>query len=216
MHPAADDEWLEDAAAIPLVDADLPDTVIVEGSAPTTFLGIARRRAFSATGILVRSAGNVSLLTANLPLEDSETGYRIPELQVRRPGSDDTVTLPPTPSSDEPTVLPGILLISFPSDSSISAPQRTDVLRSPAAPEECCVARTVFSEGQSSSVVHSIGRETLAIRDNQWLVTDSGHVDLSAWNGAPVISLRDGRVIGILMSTDYGTAIAPITDDLIH
>lgn len=210
LHAAVDKEWLTDTAAIPLIDQELPETVIVEGNIDTTMLGIPRQVPFSLLGLLVRQGDAVSLLTANVPQQSTETGSQIPELQVRQPGEATAVSIPAAEIA-EPTELN---LIPLPSDTANSFDLRKYTLRSPTEPEACCVTRTVFSEGRSAPMVHSIGPDQLSVRDNRWIPTDDGGDDLSAWSGAPVMSLNDGSIIGVLTTTEQGTAMIPIPADL--
>jgi hypothetical protein len=82
------------------------------------------------------------------------------------------------------------------------------IFRSPSDPEECCIVRSVQADGEASSVIQSIGREELKVADEMWTVTtDLG--DLSPWNGAPVVSMQDGKVIGVFVAGKSGAMIAP-------
>jgi hypothetical protein len=82
------------------------------------------------------------------------------------------------------------------------------MFRSPTDPEECCICRSVKADGEASSVIQSIGREQLKVTESMWAVTtDLG--DLSPWHGAPVVSMQDGKVIGIFVAGKSGAMIAP-------
>jgi len=212
LHRAVDSNWLEDTAVIPLVKVELPETLIIEGSTETSFLGIRRRKPFSATGTFMRDGNSVSLLTAKLPVIDGGEGKHVPELCLRRPGSEDVVTIA---VPDDRDVDSAMLIIDISLDHAGDVIERAELLRRPTVPEDCCVVRTVFSEGRTSSVVYSIDREQLTLREECWLVSDNSNADLSAWNGAPVVSLSDGRVIGVLITTEQGTAVARIPAALV-
>ncbi len=49
----------------------------------------------------------------------------------------------------------------------------------------------MFGEGDSSSLIHSIGREQLTARHGIWMLNHDA--DLSAWNGATVVAVGDWR-----------------------
>ena len=47
------------------------------------------------------------------------------------------------------------------------------------------------------------------------MVTDTDQTDLSAWNGAPVISLSDGKIIGVMQATNQSTAVMSIPESIV-
>lgn len=194
------------APAIPLIDQELPETVIVEGTIESSLLGFPRSTPFSVLGLGLQQGSQASLLTASLPTQTTDDGQQIPELHVHRSGHDDSVTIEPTPISDPAR----LHLLPMAPDAASRLSLRPCTLRSPSAPEACCVTRTMFSEGRLASMVHSVGPDQLSVREDQWVLTDTGDDDLSAWNGAPVMSLADGHIIGVLAATEQGTAIIPI------
>jgi hypothetical protein len=88
-------------------------------------------------------------------------------------------------------------------------------VRVPNAPEDCIICRSVSEAGKPLSVVHPISRSELIAETRDlialWRVIQEDH-DLTAWHGAPVMSLLDGRLIGLLVVTDKGPAIVPVTE----
>lgn len=210
LHASADPEWMKSDAVIPLVDVELPQTVTVEGSIKTSMLGFSRTKKFTTSGVLLKSGEGVSLLTANVLLQDGEDGRTVPELQVHPVGTGDTVTLEASQFAGGDEASTGLTWLEFPANLAGDVQDRAQAVRSPGEPEACCVTRTVVSDGTPTPMIHSIDFEQLTVRDGVWLVADEDSADLSAWNGAPVVALSDGRIIGLLMTTEQGTAITPI------
>jgi len=66
----------------------------------------------------------------------------------------------------------------------------------------------VSSQEQSQTIVHSIPAQELAVTEQGWTFSNSEQANLLTWNGCPVVAAGDGRVIGILVATEQGTAIA--------
>jgi len=208
LNPAVDARWLESTMPIPLIDVHLPETVAIEGNVETSFLGIRRHETFSASGILLRTGTAVSLLTSGVPINRTDEKMHSPELHVRQPGLDGVVVSSSLVLAEPDSGGTGIQLFEFPHKEPGHVVDASELLRRPKQPEECCVCRTVFSEGDSSSIIHSIGGQQLTVRDGIWMLNDGA--DLSAWNGAPVVAFRDGRIIGVLTTTGQGTAVVPI------
>lgn len=98
----------------------------------------------------------------------------------------------------------GVQLFEFPHSEVGHTSNRAALLRSPTFPEECCVCRTVFREGDSSSLMHSIGREQLTTRHGIWMPI--------CWRGmGPLLSLL---VIGVLTTTKQGITAVLISAGL--
>jgi len=208
LHPRPDDSWMKNAAAIPLFDAKLPDTVTIEGKTDTSFLGFRRDKPFTVSGLLLRDGQQLSLLTATLPHEPTKAAT-LPELHIRQTGTGDPFIVSTANISALAEEASGLQLLSL-SDLEPGDPVHSaELLRNPKQPEECCVCRTVFGDGESKTIIHSIGSEQLAVRDGIWMLSDNS--DLSGWKGAPVVAYDDGRVIGVLVATEQGTAVAPVT-----
>jgi hypothetical protein len=70
----------------------------------------------------------------------------------------------------------------------------------------------VRTDDDASSVIQSISREQLKEAEKSWSVTmDAG--DLSPWHGTPVVSMLDGKIIGVFVVTKAGAAVAPLRND---
>ncbi|MCH2200586.1 MAG: MlaD family protein [Fuerstiella sp.] len=216
LHQSVDESWLQNTASIPLINVDLPKTVAIEGSISKSFLGIKRQRTFSVTGTLLRFDSAVSMLTGNLPSEvQAASGELVTDLRVRLPESDEWINIAFVDVREDGEQNDGVLLIAYPDDDASDVPRNTDVLRVAVVPEECCAVRTLFSGGQMSSAVHAFSVGDFSVRDRIWMVTDTDQTDLSAWNGAPVISLSDGKIIGVMQATNQSTAVMSIPESIV-
>jgi hypothetical protein len=69
----------------------------------------------------------------------------------------------------------------------------------------------VKTDDDASTVIQSIGLDHLKRDGVNWLVNMEGE-DLSPWHGAPVISMQDGRIIGLFVAGKKGAMIVP-TDE---
>ncbi len=210
LHPEVNSEWLENPPAIPLIDIELPETVSVTGSVESSLLGIRRDKPFSSLGLILRQQDDSVLLTAGLPVQSTEAADQIPELQIRTADGTGTVTVAATAAPAETA----LNVIPLAADGSAALKGRPYSLRHAADPEDCCIARTEIGEGTPAPMIHALSREELTARQDQWVVTDRNDTDLSEWSGAPVMSLTDGCVIGVLMVTEQGTAVVTIPPEL--
>ncbi len=212
LHSEPDDSWLENPTAIPLIDGNLPETVTIEGKLDSSFLGLRREQPFATSGVLITQGKRQFLLTASIPHEQNEAG-QIPELHIRYSMTDQPVIISAANGMTFQEVASGLQLIDV-SDADLELPaDSNELLRSPTQPEECCVCRTVFSNGESSSIIHSIRHEQLSATGDIWMLSDDA--DLTAWNGAPVVAYSDGSIIGVMTTTEQGTAVVPLSSDLL-
>ncbi len=199
LHEQPDPKWLEPGSSLPLVDFDLPPTVTLQGTRRTSFLGVARTSRFSVNGLLVqKSSGNAVLTAADVVAAEvpAEEGKAPPaqELMLGSVMEEKTVpvSLTPPTSSDEPEaslVKAGLIWVPVGTDIGALPAVEASAFRIPAAPEECCLCRSVKADDSASSVIQSIGVEQLKAADGLWTVTiDLG--DLSPWHGSPVVYER--------------------------
>lgn len=223
LYDKPDPSWLSSASSLPLIDFDLPPTVTLQGTRKTTLLGISRSQKFTVNGVLVtgRKQGAQILTAGDLlpappePVSTSED-VRPPaaEFQVTSALNDESFGLTTSLHADpsRPEIDSGYIWLTcaevrsgFPS---VDATQ----LRVPKGPEECCLCRSVRTDDDASSVIQSISREQLKEAETSWSVTmDAG--DLSPWHGAPVVSMLDGKIIGVFVVTKAGAAVAPLRND---
>ncbi len=225
LHDKPEAAWLSTASSLPLIDFDLPPTLIIQGSRRSSLLGISRTQKFTVNGVLVKRGDQTYILTATDALPEaiaestdaSEKGGL--EYVISSPQSTVSQTIvivPPAlpmsngeangtnkqsgsvmfPFADTTTELPTVNYASF---------------RTPKEPEDCCLCRSVKTDDDASTVIQSISLNQLKLDGTDWMVNMEGE-DLSSWNGAPVISLQDGKIIGLFVAGKKGAMIVPHHD----
>lgn len=226
LNEKADPEWLRAATSLPLIDVPLPTTVTVQGTRRTTMLGIPRTQKFTANAIVLRNAnGETTLMSASdiVPTDDAskqdeEKGTEadvVPApteiaLSLSVIGRDSPLNVSVKRPAELPSDLAGLELtvVNVPAELMVS----TALIRKATAPEDCCLCRSVLNEGKASSVIQCWSQDELRVvegKPSQWsIVSESG--DLTAWHGAPVISMNDGKLIGVFVLTASGPMISVI------
>lgn len=218
LHEKADPEWLRAATSLPLIDVPLPTTVTVQGTRKTSTLGISRTQKFTANAIAVRNeTGGTMLLSASdiVPqveevkdAEKNETAQTDFVLSISMIGHETPVEVKAQRPAQAATELSGVQLML--TDPSSALQVSNAVIRKPVQPEDCCLCRSVLNEGKASSVIQCWSQDELRVvegKPSQWsVVSESG--DLTAWHGAPVISMNDGRLIGVFVLTASGPVIS--------
>lgn len=219
LHEKPDPKWLEPGSSIPLVDFDLPPSVTLQGTRAASFLGIPRTSRFTVNGLLVQRPSGRWILTAAdvLATDPGGDGGQIPPVQELTLGSvmvdaAVTLTIPPASDATENSATMekvGVTWISAgATDTSVYSAVAISEFRIPATPEECCLCRSVNADDSASSVIQSISVEQLKVADGLWTVTtDLG--DLSPWHGSPVVSMKDGQIIGMFIASKTGAVISP-------
>jgi paraquat-inducible protein B len=208
LHPDINDDWMENVAAIALIDIELPPTVSISGIRKSSLLGIPRNKAFTNSGIILKSNQGSHLLTAADTFEEIEDNT-LQSVTLHQPGVESEFTWNDV-SLEALTVATNetarLSLSELPSPSGSIASVATRV---PTVPEECVVGRSVAGEDGPSSVMYAIGAERFTEKDGLWSFTDD-ETDLADWHGAPVIAVSDGKLIGLLLVTPTGPAVAPM------
>ena len=222
LHDKPEAAWLSTASSLPLIDFDLPPTLIIQGSRRTSLLGISRTQKFTVNGVLVKRGDQTYILTATDALPEaiaestdaSEKGGL--EYVISSPQSTVSQTIvmvpPASPTSNGATndtpKQSGSVMFPF-ADTTTELPTVNYAnFRTPKEPEECCLCRSVKTDGDASTVIQSISLNQLKLDGTDWMVNMEGE-DLSSWNGAPVISLQDGKIIGLFVAGKKGAMIVP-------
>lgn len=212
---APKEEWLKSAATVPFVDIRLPKTVAITGQRTSSFLGIARVREFSQTGLLIGTAQGAELWTAALPAlnPDAEANSEATESTVLA----DFTVLHPSGESQQVTGVPvndvasqtkGTVRIPLPD----ATPHVTQAdFRTPTGPEECLIVRSAVVDNQPTPVIQAVDLQQISAQDSEWLISGS-EADFSQWHGAPVVAISDGRIIGLLLSESGGAKIIPYAE----
>lgn len=193
---------------------------MIHGTRKTSLLGISRTQTFSMNGLIVRrDAANPELLTAldvlDAPPESADDSkLSAKEFRVESLVSDYAVTmqlqstLPPT--TDEKTAATGSYgwFTGSELNHHFPAAQLVD-LRIPTQPEDCCICRSVHNDGVATSVMLSVSRDQITPSGATWPVAlDTS--ELASWHGAPVLSMTDGKIIGVFLATKSGGVIAAL------
>jgi hypothetical protein len=225
LHDKPEAAWLSTASSLPLIDFDLPPTLIIQGSRRSSLLGISRTQKFTVNGVLVKRGDQTYILTATDALPEaipestdaSEKGGL--EYVISSPQSTVTQTIvmvpPASPTSNgeakDTNKQSGSVMFPF-ADTTTELPTVNYAnFRTPKEPEECCLCRSVKADDDASTVIQSISLNQLKLDGTDWMVNMEGE-DLSSWNGAPVISLQDGKIIGLFVAGKKGAMIVPHRD----
>lgn len=193
-------EWFEADATIPLLDFELPKSVLVTGDFETSTLGFSRTNSFSQHGILVNAESSTVLLTADFPSDDPNT---VPSsLSLSEAGKSAADIDPKTLK----TVGPGVISIAAQGFSSVSLSD----LHTLTEPEDCLLFRSAEIDGKAIPVIQTIDLEHIVLSSERWLIQD-GEIDFSEWHGAPVLAVSTGKLIGILTTAD-GHAVIAVPD----
>jgi paraquat-inducible protein B len=214
LHRQPEPAWLEAGSSLPFIKFPLPPTITLQGSRPGSLLGFSRRQSFTAHGVLFADRnGSPMILTAAdvVPVRQSPSGdeSKPVELQASSVTSDSSVRITwKADSAESAADRTANGFVWIPCDSTMLPSFKSSSLRAPTEPEECCLCRSVKTDQTISSVIQTIAQNQLQKGETHWTVTfDAGN--LSSWHGAPVVSMQDGKVIGVFVTSDAGAMIAP-------
>ncbi|MGB4709340.1 MAG: MlaD family protein [Fuerstiella sp.] len=202
LADAVDKEWLKSAANIPLVDFPLPETVLVKGEHKTSLLGFQRSKEFTQTGLLVSDSSKSMLLTSAISVEDDETA--LPDFQLLI-NEAEPLLVSGKRKDDCQSPISGMLQVEV---SGISGTLGWAAFRTPNSPEDCLIVRSAVIDGKSTPLIQTIDFEQLQLFEDNWSI-HLEDADLSEWQGAPVIAMADGKIIGFLQ-TDFGRPVVSI------
>ena len=222
LHDKPDAAWLSTASSLPLVDFDLPPTLTIQGTRRSSLLGISRTQKFTVNGVLVKQQGKTYILTAAdaLPEANAESTDTADkgglEYVISSPQTSGTqafvMATPSSPaaSSEASETNRAFGSVYVPFTDSVGDLPTVDAsnFRIPKEPEECCLCRSVKTDGDASTVIQSIGLDHLKRDGENWLVNMEDE-DLSPWHGAPVISMQDGKIVGLFVAGKKGAMIVP-------
>ncbi|MCM2372265.1 MlaD family protein [Aporhodopirellula aestuarii] len=212
LHRKLKEEWLEQAAAINRFTEEPPRAVRVETQWKESFFGISRSRSRSAWAMAVSTSGDkCGLLVPNTLLDNRDDAID-GSFTLMLVDGDTRVPLSPTAieTADGGTV-------GFVIDSKLAAGETIagDRLRDPVGPEDVYAVswRTEGEQPRGSSsdtgITEMIGRDQMRPDENGWRVLDT-LLGADVWNGAPVVSAADEKIVGMLLVGENGTSIARI------
>ena len=226
LHGQRDDDWIDSAVAINLLQQLPPATLDVVATWTESFLGINRTSRATSLGIVIGNSDNqaVAVFPADVAVPGKNategsfaTNYRL------RDGN--------FPIQEPPTIVGSIAKSVFPHELPGGRIVMPDRIRIAKEPEDCFVVRIDENQGKNNvqtprmqmpqvktpQVQMMIGRQSIS-RGNrlgkgnaigQWNVA-SGGLSRSMWHGAPVVSAVDERIIGLLIVEKAGARIVPI------
>lgn len=211
LQQAPDQNWLDTAANVPLVEFPLPETVIVTGTRPSSLLGFTRHTAFRQVGVLLARADGLRLLTPQLPLADSDesTDSVLAEFTVEPVGGA-PLTVTDVRTDECTTTSAGVMSLPVAADELFDRGTVVPSRRSE-EPEDCLVVRSASADGRVTPVIQAIDRSELSAGQDAWVMTNS-EKDLTEWHGAPVVAAMDGCLIGLLIVSGNGTVVAGLPD----
>ncbi len=209
LHRKLNPDWIASARGITRFTAQPPSMVRVNAVWRESFLGIARKKSMSAWALpVVEDEKTVLLVPRNIVTagEQAVAG----SLALTYEGNDDETPL--IVSGDLPA---DQALIRIPID---AATLKSPIIpanrfRTAQSPEDAVAIANHAShdaaQSDNSSISEMIGREQITVGDGVWNVRDSQFTS-DVWNGAPVVSTKDEKIIGVLLVTDRDTTIAVI------
>lgn len=215
LHNEADDDWLGSAEATPLVDFDLPETVTISGESPSKILGITRRKSFQQHGLVTSIGSQRFLITAEIPVHDSDGQTMIPDLEVH-PVSGEPVRV--TEMKAEATTLTesGVLKIPLATEAAGHLDDAGVAAREQLPDEltDVVIVSTAADADQAVPIVKPLDRSSMSVSDQRWAIDAdiADDLDLEQWHGAPVVSAEDGVIVGLLLVQPEATYIAPLTE----
>lgn len=213
LHEEEDKSWVESAAQVHLVDFPLPPTVQVLSRWRASLLGFSRSREQRLEGVLLRQSDKVLLVAPQKALQPSSQAIENSWKCFLLGSNDQERELPvvseasgPTESLWQTMVLPAAWTADWQSQS-----LPADRIRELTEPEDCLLVRSVTGNTDGpSSVVQSIARDQLVRTEDGWSLESSG-ISTTDWEGALVVSVVDGQVVGMLIETPLGPQIVPLS-----
>jgi hypothetical protein len=203
LHPEAEESWTEEAAPINLLELNPPPTLPLVASWQQKTLGFTRTRQRRSLGVPI-TTGNQSQLIVPASL-----------LEIPAGGIEGSLTLATEPAEGQtasgPLQIPaqpgaGELLVKLPVSGTLSASFPESRLRAPTELEDCFATRQTIG---GETLLESIGKHELSLSPGRWIVSKPS-LNTAIWQGAAVLSARDGQLIGILIVEESGPCIAPI------
>ena len=198
------DDWIESAAGAPLIPFSLPETVVITGKRPSSFLGISRMKSYEQTGVLVGDGSSLRLFTAALPTGD-ETSEQLAEFRIRAVGSE-TVSVSEDTAATFKSTQHGVMVVSL-TETALTGQALQVHNTLPNEPTDVVIVRSAFDGNDAVPLMQTISRSELTSAEAGWQISSKEH-DLSEWHGAPVLTADSGEIVGVLVIGDAGPVIA--------
>lgn len=214
LKKTADPSWLETNAAVPLVDFDLPETVLVTGEYQSSTFGFSSTSSFSQQGILVVDGKQTRLVTARFPSEAMQSstlklsmmppGKKAIELATQFEEVEAVATdFEGEDSTADASAVKGLVSVLAEGQATI---QLSD-LEGLKFAEDCLLFRSAVIDGKATPIVQTIDLEQMSFQSGRWILQDD-EINFPEWQGAPVLRMSTGQVVGILAIVEGQAQIA--------
>ncbi|WP_404306399.1 MlaD family protein [Neorhodopirellula lusitana] len=210
LHERADPAWLDSQAAINVLRYLIPPTVEVRAKWSEKQFGFTRARSSSTLGLVLQAGTGSVLVLPRDSIASRATAIDDSFAMQARLGDQfeslDTSSLP-TDTAGADLTGDSSLLVRLPLDpKGIGGYRMLEVpdkrLRRPGKVEDCFVVRAsqtnVSAGAESATLLEMIGAEDLVEEPGYWK-SRSSTLSKDIWHGAPVLSAKDEKCIGMLI-----------------
>lgn len=203
LHPEEDPSWTANAVPLNLLELSPPAMLPLLARWQQKTLGFTRTLERRSLGIPLEEKGGTRLLVPTsfleVPAESLAGTFQL--AWESAPGAE------PAPKFALPDGATAEGLLSrLQLTSAAIAGLPASRLRTPTEPEDCFIVRQASS---GETLLESLGRQELSAEVDRWIVSKPG-LNTAVWQGAAVLSARDGQLIGVLVVTEDATTIAPL------
>lgn len=220
LHEKADPQWLDSQAAINVLSQPIPDTVVVRASWNEKSFGFNRKRSEQSLALVIDGEDQSELVFPCDLIKREESGeqgsFDLSLVADPSSGSQTRLSLLPSLQTEQAAgsdcLLARVAIDDLPSEPIASrdvVKQRVSRqrLRSPDQIEDCFVVRHAQSnppsntstiDGSRTVLLEMIGSQDLSQAEGFWRCSTT-RLSRDLWHGAPVISVKDEKCIGMLV-----------------
>lgn len=203
LHPEEDQSWTANAVPLNLLELSPPAMLPLLARWQQKTLGFTRTLERRSLGVPVEVNGEERLLVPSSFLEvpaESLTG----SFQVAWEALPENRPAPELGLSDASPSEGLLSKLKLPASGVVALPANRQ--RIATEPEDCFVARQAAG---GEVFLESLGRQELNATGERWTITKPS-LNRAVWQGAAVLSARDGKLIGLLITDGNGACVAPI------
>lgn len=205
LHDELDDDWIDSAVGINLLQSTPPTTLNLLATWKQSFLGISRTQQATSLGVVIAGPNNQAIAVFPADMAIPSKNATEDSFSVGYQSGDEFV-----PIQSQPTAVGLIAKCVYPHELPGGRVVMPDRIRVSKIPEDCFVVRSSgVGDNNGKLTMQMIGRQSISIGDLGWDVA-SGGLGRSMWHGAPVISAADERIIGMLIVDTSGARIVSI------
>ncbi|MGI9474872.1 MAG: MlaD family protein [Rubripirellula sp.] len=207
LHEESQDEWIESAAPMNLLELEPPPMSIVTASWTGSVFGISKNYTVHTSALTVAENRQY---TVWMPTDIGTVpeGAKAGTFRLVQTVGDREIQLDADAANAAKNLLVGISLDAseFSEDQALAE----DRIRTFTQPEDCfAVRRSWRKDAKDAIVVEMIGREQMR-QDGAICRVGSSKLSRSVWHGAAVVASQDEKVIGMLLVMDEGPIIVPL------